>query len=393
MQALCCTTVSPAPCHLRAPLACRTNAAPGASYAPAASKPAGLVQSAPELHPTGLDALCAPERPRSGGSMSAAAQPDAAQLHAAPERSCMQDEQPCPAAARRACQSPAAAAGPMPLTPPPVPAAHAVPATPPAKPQAAAPLQAVARLAGPGRRAPSERPAGRPGKHTLMQPPPPRPPQPRAGAQACPPLFCTPGGAASPGPGEASGSAASGLTPGGPSHGVHWAPTRPALAELRLPDNCAGLPTQARAADIGAHKGPCVKTAQAAVGLGPPRADTDAFGGAAPVGHGALPAVGRDGPGPATELLPILGVGAGAAPPTISALPAAAALARACTQHGCLPPPPPPRTPWAPGPSAGASPSARAARPASALCSKRGDLDMLPAMFTMRAGGKRFQCL
>jgi hypothetical protein len=298
--------------------------------------------------------------------MSAAAQPDAAQLHAAPERSSMQDEPPCPAAARRACQSPAAAGGAMPLTPPPVPAAHAVPATPPAKPRAAAPLQAVARLAGPGRRAPSERPAGRPGKHTLMQPPPPRPPQPRAGAQACPPLFCAPGGAASPGPAEAPGSAASALSPGVRSHGVHWAPTRPALAELRLPDNCAGLPTEARAADAGAHGGPGVKPAQAAVGLAPPRAATHACGGAAPAGHGALSAAGHDVLASASELLPILGVGAGAAPPTLSALPAAAALARACTQHGCLPPPSPPRAPWAPGPSTGAPPPARTARPASA---------------------------
>ncbi|KAK9846289.1 hypothetical protein WJX81_001034 [Elliptochloris bilobata] len=63
---------------------------------------------------------------------------------------------------------------------------------------------------------------------------------------------------------------------------------------------------------------------------------------------------GSRGGDPREDLLPILGVGAGMPPPQISALPAAAALARECSLHGCLPTPlPTPRSPSAPGQPAG----------------------------------------
>ena len=210
--------------------------------------------------------------------------------------------------------------------------------------------------------------AGGRGSPGLMRPPPPRPPAARAGALSCPPLFCTPGqrlaGEARDPPVKQLPIAGSAAVPSVAPKAAH-SPVRPALAELRLPSNGSGaaqLPVQGLLADP--DQAPLVSAMQA---TGSKLAATGIVGVSANItgsGFGAPPAAGRGlgasraGAGQegdlGRDLLPILGVATGAPPPQISALPAAAALARECSLHGCLAQPVPPlRSPAALGQAAG----------------------------------------
>ena len=208
--------------------------------------------------------------------------------------------------------------------------------------------------------------AGGRGSPGLMRPPPPRPPAARTGALSCPPLFCKPGqrpvAEARDPPEKPPPPAGSAAAPSVAPKAAR-SPVRPALAELRLSGNGSGathLPAQGLLAD--ADQAPLLSAMQA---MGSNLAATGIVSAnITGSGFGALPAAGRGlgasraGAGQegdlGRDLLPILGVAAGAPPPRISALPAAAALARECSLHGCLAQPLPPlRSPAALGQAAG----------------------------------------
>lgn len=368
LQALLCTPLSGSSAHNVAA------AAPDAAYPPAARasrSPAPgqtpLAACAPaQLQPSSCAAPVQPVRTLAGGKAAA---------DACARSQCSTAAAPRPAAGNAPAQCMAVAAEQQAVASPPpqcLAAAAARVAASAAPPHSsAAPSAAERRPASAGRRPMSAggRGRGRGRGHagtsaadasSLMRPPPPRLPQVRASAApSCPPLFCSPGQRSAGGlplwvpavdAAFAKGPSSAGVAPK-PFAPISLAPARPALAELRPPGNCAALPAgELLRVTAGATGGSPLLTAMSP----PPLAVVSVSDGAAQGAFGGLSAcrpmsAGAAGGGKglgcgdglalreAGDLLPVLGVGPGAEPPQIRSLPAAAALARACMQHGCLP--------------------------------------------------------